>query len=160
VPPADPATAPEPAQAGKPVLGGYRGTGRQTPRAAAPAAPAPQPAAPAPPPEPAVRWGLRWDSGESIPIAAPVLLGRNPDAADHPGATAIALADDSRSLSKTHLLVRPVIGGLEIVDCRSTNGSALIRGGTEYGVAAGTPTTATEGDMIRLGDRVAAVLRL
>jgi uncharacterized RDD family membrane protein YckC len=163
LPPIAPATAPEPAEAGKPVLGGYRGSGRQTaPAAPAPqsAAPAPQPAAPAPQPEPVVRFGLRWDSGESMPIAAPVLLGRNPDAAEHPGATAIALADDSRSLSKTHLLVRPVPGGLEIVDCRSTNGSGLIRGGTEYGVAAGTPTTATEGDMIRLGDRVAAVVRL
>jgi uncharacterized RDD family membrane protein YckC len=163
LPPIAPATAPEPAEAGKPVLGGYRRSGRQAaPAAPAPqsAAPAPQPAAPAPQPEPVVRFGLRWDSGESIPIAAPVLLGRNPDAAEHPGATAIALADDSRSLSKTHLLVRPVPGGLEIVDCRSTNGSGLIRGGTEYGVAAGTPTTATEGDMIRLGDRVAAVVRL
>jgi FHA domain len=88
-----------------------------------------------------------------------VLLGRNPDASEHPGASAIALADDSRSLSKTHLLVRPVDGGLEIIDCRSTNGSGLIRGGTEYAVVAGTPTTATDGDLIRLGDRVATVVR-
>ncbi len=58
------------------------------------------------------------------------------------------------------MLVRPVDGGLEIVDCRSTNGSGLIRGGTEYAVAAGTPTMATDGDMIRLGDRVAAVVRV
>ena len=113
-----------------------------------------------PQPEPAARFGLRFDSGESIPISAPVLLGRNPDATDYPGASAIALADDSRSLSKTHMLVRPVDGGLEIVDCRSTNGSGVIRGGTEYGVAAGTPTMATDGDMIRLGDRVAAVVRV
>ena len=145
---------------------------------AAPLAPAPQPEAlqsPAPPPvpvqpepapspapqsEPVARFSLRFDSGESIPISAPVLLGRNPDATEHPGASAIALADDSRSLSKTHMLVRPIDGGLEIIDCHSTNGSGLIRGGTEYGVAAGTPTTATEGDMIRLGDRVAAVVRV
>ena len=113
-----------------------------------------------PQPESEARFGLRFDSGESIPISAPVLLGRNPDATDYPGASAIALADDSRSLSKTHMLVRPVDGGLEIVDCRSTNGSGVIRGGTEYGVAAGTPTLATDGDMIRLGDRVAAVVRV
>jgi uncharacterized RDD family membrane protein YckC len=115
---------------------------------------------PTPQPEPAARFSLRFDSGESIPISAPVLLGRNPDPTDYPGATAVALADDSRSLSKTHMLVRPVDGGLEIVDCRSTNGSGVIRGGTEYGVAAGTPTEATDGDMIRLGDRVAAVVRV
>ncbi|GAA2935703.1 hypothetical protein GCM10010458_19370 [Microbacterium luteolum] len=125
---------------------------------AAPVAPAAAPVAPAAP-EPAVRYGLRFDTGESILIAEPVLLGRNPDAAEHPGARPIALVDDSRSLSKTHMLVRPVDGGLEIVDCHSTNGSGLIRGGTEYGVAAGTPVQTVDGDMIRLGDRVAAVVR-
>jgi hypothetical protein len=107
-----------------------------------------------------VRYGLRFDTGESIPITGAVLLGRNPDASEHPGAQAVALTDDSRSLSKTHMLVRPVEGGLEIVDCRSTNGSGLIRGGTEYSVAAATPVLTVDGDMIRLGDRVAAVVRL
>jgi uncharacterized RDD family membrane protein YckC len=159
--PATPRAAPEAAEAGKPVLGGYRMAAREAPTAAAPQMPepAPVPPNPVPAPEP-VRLGLRWETGETTPIAAPVLLGRNPDAAEHPGATAIALADDSRSLSKTHLLVRPVADGLEIVDCHSTNGSGLIRGGTEYGIPAGTPATATEGDTIRLGDRVATVIRL
>ena len=176
-------TGQTPAEAGQPVLGGYRVADADTPRAAdlrvaAPAVPSPvetpSPAAsPSPPdpapaqasvsapaPEAATSFALRFDSGESIPISAPVLLGRNPDAAGHPGARAIALADDSRSLSKTHLLVRPVDGGLEIVDCRSTNGSGVIRDGVEDPVTAGTPTAATEGDMIRLGDRVATVVRV
>lgn len=117
--------------------------------------PVPPPVAPA-----SVHFGLRFDSGESIPVSEPVLLGRNPDAAEHPGARAIALADDSRSLSKTHMRVTPIDGGLEIVDCRSTNGSGLIRGGIEYAVTAGVPVATTEGDTIRLGDRTAAVVRL
>lgn len=117
--------------------------------------PVPPPVAPA-----SVHFGLRFDSGESIPVSEPVLLGRNPDAAEHPGARAIALADDSRSLSKTHMRVSPIDGGLEIVDCRSTNGSGLIRGGIEYAVTAGVPVATTEGDTIRLGDRTAAVVRL
>lgn len=117
--------------------------------------PVPPPVAPA-----SVHFGLRFDSGESIPVIEPVLLGRNPDAAEHPGARAIALADDSRSLSKTHMRVTPIDGGLEIVDCRSTNGSGLIRGGIEYAVTAGVPVATTEGDTIRLGDRTAAVVRL
>jgi hypothetical protein len=58
------------------------------------------------------------------------------------------------------MLVRPVDGGLEIIDLRSTNGSAVIRGGAENPVAAGTPAIAIDGDMIRLGDRVAAVVRV
>jgi uncharacterized RDD family membrane protein YckC len=151
-----PPTVAMPAEAGKPVLGGYRVAGGGK------AASAPEPAAPAVVAQPgqAPRFALRWDSGESTPISGPVLLGRNPDATEHRGARAIALADDSRSLSKTHLLVRPIDGGLEIVDCRSTNGSGLIRGGTEYAVSAGEPTMAVEGDTIRLGDRIAAVVRV
>jgi uncharacterized RDD family membrane protein YckC len=151
-----PPTVAMPAEAGKPVLGGYRVAGGGK------AASAPEPAAPAVVAQPgqAPRFALRWDSGESTPISGPVLLGRNPDATEHRGARAIALADDSRSLSKTHMLVRPIDGGLEIVDCRSTNGSGLIRGGTEYAVSAGEPTMAVEGDTIRLGDRIAAVVRV
>jgi uncharacterized RDD family membrane protein YckC len=186
-------TGQTPAEAGKPVLGGYRPADAEklpaadvpvaepaavpsapapapapAPPAATPAAPpppaaapaAPAPAAPAPQPDVTTLFALRFDSGESIPVSGPILLGRNPDATAHPGASAIALADDSRSLSKTHMLVRPVDGGLEIIDLRSTNGSAVIRGGAENPVAAGTPAIAIDGDMIRLGDRVAAVVRV
>lgn len=109
---------------------------------------------------PAVRYALRLDSGESILVAGPVLLGRNPDATPHPGARAIPLADASRSLSKTHMLVRPVPGGVAIVDCGSTNGSGLFHDGVEYSVTAGTPAMAVEGDTIRLGDRRATVVRV
>ena len=145
-----PAPAPQPAQ--PPAQ-------RREPIAAPTPAPASAPA-PVAAPEPVARYGLRFDTGESILVSEPVLLGRNPDPTGHPGARAIALADDSRSLSKTHLLVRPVDGGIELADCGSTNGSGLIRGGTEYGVTPGTPVGAIEGDMIRLGDRVATVVRV
>ncbi|WP_314506248.1 RDD family protein [uncultured Microbacterium sp.] len=145
--PVDPAAQPE-YLPGRRVSAGVLGMAR--PREATPRAV---------PAETPVRWSLRFDSGESIPIASPVLLGRNPDAKDHPGASAVALPDESMSLSKTHLLARPVEGGLEILDCRSTNGSGLIRGGAEHAIVAGTPTTAREGDVIRLGDRVATVVR-
>ncbi|MEV7618949.1 RDD family protein [Microbacterium sp. NPDC089321] len=129
----------------------------------APAAPAPAPAAPAPAAAEAatpVRFGLRFDTGEGIGVTAPVLLGRNPDASGHPGATPMPLADSTRSLSKTHLLARPVDGGIEVVDLGSTNGSGLIRGGAEYALSAGAATLVTEGDTIRLGDRIAAVVRV
>ncbi|MGW8482232.1 RDD family protein [Microbacterium sp. NPDC055903] len=163
--PSPAATAEPPQQAPDPVP-------QPTPAPAAvqPAPPAAQPASPASagqPPltraaarqaAPAARFGLRLDNGDSILISEPVVLGRNPDAAE--GARPIALADDSRSLSKTHLLVRPAAGGLEVVDCRSTNGSGLIRDGVEYALAAGTPVLTTDGDTIRIGDRTAAVVRV
>jgi uncharacterized RDD family membrane protein YckC len=125
---------------------------------AAASAPTPPPAAPAPAARPA-RFALHLDTGETLVIEAPVLLGRNPDAAPHPGAHAVPLHDDTRSLSKTHMLVRPVDGGLEVIDLHSTNGSALIRGGIDLAMPAGTVVATTEGDSIRLGDRVFAVVR-
>jgi uncharacterized RDD family membrane protein YckC len=187
-------TEPEPepqAEAGKPVLGGYRPSAKpetsSEPAAAAPAEPAvpARPAAAADPivdavpaqrreprtvaverPQPApasaseVRYGLRFDSGEGIGVTAPVLLGRNPDASGHPGATPMRLADGTRSLSKTHLLARPAAGGIEVLDLGSTNGSGLIRDGAEYALTAGAPTLVVEGDTIRLGDRIATVVRV
>lgn len=132
------------------------------PSPAADAGPAPTTEAPAPP-QPrtsATRWALRLDSGETIPVGEPVLLGRSPDAAGHPGARAIALPDESRSLSKTHLLVRPTTAGLEVTDCHSTNGSAVVHAGVEQPAPAGTALTAAGGDLIRLGDRVATVVEL
>ena len=173
--------APLPPSTGMPIGMPQQPQARQPTPEAAPT-PAPQPApvpvpqpapvpAPQPPPAPApqeapaqrmpaARFGLRLDTGESILVSGPVLLGRNPDATEHQGARPIALTDDSRSLSKTHLLVRPADGGLEIVDCRSTNGSGLVRAGVEYAVTAGVPVLTIEGDVIRLGDRVASVVRV
>jgi len=130
------------------------------PEAPAPAqesaeAPASAPGEASPPPT----LVLRLDTGESIPVSGPILLGRNPDAVGHPGARPIRVADGSRTLSKTHMLVRPVAGGLEVVDCASTNGSGLIRAGIEQGLTAGVPVRAADGDRIRLGDRTADVVR-
>ncbi|WP_312677520.1 RDD family protein [Microbacterium sp.] len=104
--------------------------------------------------------GLRLDTGETIPVTEPILLGRDPDASAHLGARAVALADTTRTLSKTHALVQPVAGGLEIIDRRSTNGCGVIRGGIETELASGGSATVAEGDAIRLGDRIADVVQI
>lgn len=122
------------------------------------AAAQPQRIPPHPPLPPLTGCALRLDTGELISLATPVVLGRNPDPQGHPGARAVPVADDSRSLSKTHLLVRPVAGGLEITDCHSTNGSGLVRDGVEYGVTPGVPVRVVLGDTVRLGDRTAVVI--
>ncbi|MEV7633114.1 RDD family protein [Microbacterium sp. NPDC089318] len=174
-------------EAGKPVLGGYRSSAKPemaSGPAAAESAVLPRPAAAAPiadavpqqrreprtvaverrapaaAPASVVHYGLRFDSGEGIGVTAPVLLGRNPDAGGHPGATPMPLADSTRSLSKTHLLACPADGGIEVVDLGSTNGSGLIRDGAEYALTAGAATLVVEGDTIRLGDRIATVVRV
>lgn len=153
-------------EAGKPVFGGYRPAGESG--SVPPAATAPERPAPAPEPEPVVpaepasvaRFGLNLDTGVNIPVEGPLLLGRNPDASGHPGAQTIPVDDEARSLSKTHLLARPVDGGLEVTDCGSTNGSGLIREGIEYTLAAGSPVMVVEGDAVRFGDRLAVVVRI
>ncbi|WP_426185542.1 RDD family protein [Microbacterium sp. TWP3-1-2b2] len=182
-----PPSLPVPTELGKPVFGGYRqpdderpvepsrgdarvGSGALTtepepaplPRPVLPQPAPPQLASPQPAPSqpaPVVGFALRLDTGESIPVTEPLVFGRNPDATLHPGARAVPLDDESKSLSKTHLLVRPVDGGLEITDCGSTNGSGLARAGIEYVVEAGVPVVTVEADTIRLGDRSAVVIR-
>lgn len=129
--------------------------------------PAPMPAvqtpAPAPfavPPAPAAprRLAIRLDTGEAIAVDGPILVGRAPDAVGHPGARPIAIADESRSLSKTHALLRPAGSGLEIVDCRSTNGCAVVRGGVEHQLEPDVPVAVHIGDQIHLGDRTAEII--
>jgi hypothetical protein len=146
--PAPPARAPQPAPARTPAS------------PAASASPSSQASPPSPPAESVAQFALRLDTGQSIPVAEPVLLGRNPDGSMHPDARPLPLADASRSLSKTHLLVRPVAGGFEIVDCGSTNGSGLIRDGIEYAATAGAAVPVHDGDTIRMGDRLATVVAL
>src|SRR5699024_11006395 len=112
-------------------------------------APPPQPPAPAPPPpaqphtpqpaqQPAVQqpaqqpaqgqqpqaraFALRLDTGEQLSVTEPILIGRNPAAQS---ARAVPITDESRSISKTHMLLSPTETGIEVTDQRSTNGSAV-----------------------------------
>src|SRR5690606_11515865 len=164
--PRDPAAQPE-YRPGTRTSAGVIGMARTHPAPEPASQPQPQPApVPAPTPAPVLasaapnpsRFALRLDTGERISVSAAILLGRTPDAAEHPGAHPIPLPDDSKSISKTHLLVRPVDVGLEIIDCHSTNGSGLIRDGVEYALTPGAPVVTVPGDTIRFGDRIAVVL--
>ncbi|EZP26195.1 RDD family protein [Microbacterium oleivorans] len=157
-PPAVPAPAHTPAAAPAPPSA-------EAPAPAVAPAPAPdsvsEPApAPAAAPAPAPRIGLRFDTGETLIVAAALLVGRDPDPAAAPGAEPTQLTDESRSLSKTHALLVPTSGGLEIIDRGSTNGSAVVRGGAETSAVPGVALSAVVGDTVRLGDRLAEVVVL
>lgn len=102
---------------------------------------------------------LVFDTGDTVALTGPVLIGRNPDSATHVDARLVKLPDSTRSLSKTHLYARPVDGGLEITDCHSTNGSAVVRDGVEHDLTPDTPVRVAEGEQIRLGDRFAVIAR-
>jgi len=117
------------------------------------------PAAPAAPAAPAgTRAVLILDTGERIDVRGTTLFGRAPDAAAGEGeAQLVRVADDTRSVSKTHLAVMPARRGVFAVDRASTNGSAIIRNGSETALAAGQPVELQIGDTVRFGDRTLSV---
>ncbi|MGA6126205.1 MULTISPECIES: RDD family protein [unclassified Microbacterium] len=155
-PRAAPAPTPAPAREAAPAS-----APELVPAPAREAAPAPT-AEPAPQvvPAPSPRWGLRFDTGETVAVTGPLLIGRDPDPASAPGAEPHRLLDESRSLSKTHAILTPTAHGLEVVDRGSTNGSAVVRAGVETAAVAGVALAAAVGDTIRLGDRLAEVVAL
>ncbi|WP_300679209.1 RDD family protein [Nocardioides sp.] len=106
---------------------------------------------------------LVLDTGERIEVGTALLLGRGPVSSEATaGATPVAVADTTYSVSKTHLLVRRGTGageGVEVVDQGSTNGTAIIRDGVERLLTAGQPARAVLGDTIRFGERTLQVLR-
>lgn len=124
------------------------------PEAASPDASVP-PAPPVPPRPPAPPEGvLVLDTGQRIRVAGRVLLGRDPQArADIGDARLIAIPDETRSISKTHLSLRVTELGVELSDLGSTNGTEIERDGQSAVVAPGAPVLAARGDTVRFGDR-------
>ncbi|THE07363.1 FHA domain-containing protein [Microbacterium oleivorans] len=129
--------------------------------AAAPAAPAappavaPAPAASAPAPEPEVdehtmlaahrrpSASLHLPTGQTVALSADAaVLGRNPvPPSDAPDAQPIAIDDATRTVSKTHALLRRTDEGWTITDLSSTNG--VIVGDGDDEIAVGTPAPLT-----------------
>lgn len=131
--------------------------------ATTPAPPAPAAQAPAAAADPSERrpvvCRLVLDSGQQVLVDTVVVVGRNPvppptdpDARPHP------VSDDTRSISKTHAVLRPRGDGVEVVDQGSTNGTTVVRKGREDVVEPGRSEVVHAGDMIRLGDRSARVV--
>lgn len=97
--------------------------------------PAPAPAAPPAEPdndatrivavgsEAAPTWRLTLPSGETVVVDGALFLGRNPTRAEGDLAGALLpLADETKSVSKTHALLTVDAEGLWVTDLDSTNG--------------------------------------
>ncbi|RBO72046.1 hypothetical protein DSP71_13175 [Microbacterium sp. H6] len=101
-----------------------------------------------------VRALLVLDTGQRIEVRGTTLFGRSPSAAAGEGeALLVPVVDDTRSVSKTHIAVMPARRGVFVVDRASTNGSAIVRGGSETALPAGHPAELQIGDTVRFGDR-------
>ncbi len=107
------------------------------------------PAAPAGP-----AWSAVLDDGRQITIDGLVLLGRNPQ--PQPGeedAQLIKLADETRTVSKSHLAIGLDSAGLFVVDRGSTNGSTVTTpAGISTRCQAGDIIYIDEGSIVSIGD--------
>jgi hypothetical protein len=94
---------------------------------------------------------LTWDDGTRMAVYGRTLYGRNPAAEQ--GAVAIAVRDETLSLSKTHFEVGGDAGGAWVADRHSTNGTTLVRDGGRIPLLPGLPTSLRPGDSLEVGDR-------
>ena len=97
---------------------------------------------------------MKLDDGRQITIDGLVLLGRNPQ--PQPGeedAQLIKLADETRTVSKSHLAVGLDGSGVYVVDRGSTNGSIVTTpNGTATRCQPGDVVSVDPGSIVSMGD--------
>jgi uncharacterized RDD family membrane protein YckC len=107
------------------------------------------------------RWVAVLDDGREVPVQGLVLLGRNPQ--PRPGeesAELIKLADESRTVSKSHLALGLDEAGLFVTDRGSTNGSTVTTpDGTRTRCTPGDLVQVAHGSVVSMGDRWLKVRR-
>lgn len=98
------------------------------------------------------------DDGTKITSDRAAVLGRNPQLG--PGEKAVVVADETRSVSKTHLRVHNEAGILHVTDLGSANGSRLRNsaGGT-ITLEPHTPRVIQPGTTIEIGQRTVLIER-
>jgi uncharacterized RDD family membrane protein YckC len=91
-------------------------------------------------------WSILLDDGRRIAVEGLVLLGRNPQPrVGEEDAQLIKIADETRTVSKSHLAIGVDAGGIYIVDRGSTNGSTV-------STTNGMSSRCRAGEMVRVGD--------
>jgi uncharacterized RDD family membrane protein YckC len=91
-------------------------------------------------------WSILLDDGRRIALDGLILLGRNPQPdAGEEDAQLIKIADETRTVSKSHLAIGLDAGGVYVVDRGSTNGSTV---STTNGIS----TRCKAGEMVRVGE--------
>lgn len=131
-----------------------------TQHASAPQARTPQQAAPRPSFASAPTLAIIVDDGQRIEVNAQIVLGRAPEQTPA-DAQAIAIADSTRSLSRTHLRVAPADGeALWIEDTFSANGTRLqAPDGSTQPLPRGQRVKVPVGTVLLLGERRLSVSR-
>lgn len=99
---------------------------------------------------------LDWDDGTQTRVNVPTRIGRNPAKSDNE--RAVAIADDTSSLSKTHARLNILDSGPVIEDMHSTNGVQIERGGVRFALTPEVPAALQSGDVLVFGLRKATVV--
>jgi hypothetical protein len=100
------------------------------------------------------QFRLRFDDGSALAVRGRGLIGREPAAgAGKLVAHLVALADDSYSMSRTHLEFDVDENALRVRDCASTNGSELEVNGCCTPLEPGRQVPASAGCRIHIGAR-------
>ena len=91
--------------------------------------------------------------GNPILIHEPTVVGRDPDnISAYPGAERVALDDPTRSVSKTHAAIFPLLDGVWVTDLHSTNGTRVeYRDGRTVEAVPDKALSALEGSTIYFG---------
>ena len=98
------------------------------------------------------RYRLEFDDGGILAVLGRGLIGRDPIAAAGDNVEhLVALADDTLSLSRTHLEFGVAESGLWVRDCNSTNGSQLETNGSRRSIEPGLRVDAPPGCTIYMG---------
>lgn len=105
-------------------------------------------------------WRADLDDGRRLVLSGPIILGRDPSAGpDERSAVTVPIADEGRSVSKTHLLLDVGPAGVQVVDRHSTNGVVVVTAGVDLRCVPGVPTPVPDGSTVRFGDRSLVVRR-
>lgn len=105
-------------------------------------------------------WLAELDDGRRLAVDGGLILGRDPSATPGDGAAVtVAVTDEPRSVSKTHLLVEVGPAGVQVTDRHSTNGVVVVTAGVELTCIPGVPTPVPDGSTVRFGDRSLQVRR-
>jgi hypothetical protein len=115
----------------------------------------------APPSEYIQDWSILLDDGRRIVLDGLVLLGRNPQPkAGEEDAQLIKIADETRTVSKSHLAVGVDGDGVYVVDRGSTNGSTVsTTNGMSTRCKAGELVRVGEGAIVSIGDHWLEITR-
>jgi len=72
------------------------------------------------------RWRLELPNGVEVAVEGPLVIGRRPDAAAAPPRARLVTVDDpDRTVSRSHLIVAPSVGGVLLTDLSGHNGVVI-----------------------------------